>query len=155
MGIEIERKFLVTDDSWRGQGIAQPFRQGYLARGKGLTVRVRIAGDRALLTIKSGRKGITRDEYEYDIPVTDAEEMLDRLADGAVIAKTRTFIEFRGKTWEVDEFHGLNEGLIVAEIELDDENEAFERPPWLGAEVSDDPRYLNSALSLSPYSTWS
>lgn len=154
MGTEIERKFLVNGDAWR-QGAEQlPCAQGYLATGPPVSVRVRIMGDKAMLTVKSGRTGITRAEYEYSIPIEDARELLSTACSGAVIKKTRHLVHHAGMLWEIDEFHGDNEGLIVAEIELEAEDQPFELPPWIAAEVSDDPRYLNSNLSQHPYREW-
>jgi len=154
MGTEIERKYLVTDDSWRAGAKGTTMRQGYLHANAGLTVRVRTEGESAVLTIKKGIEGISRHEFEYEIPRDDAQFMLDNLCAGHIVEKTRHEVEFKGMTWEVDEFHGENAGLIVAEIELESEDQAFDRPPWLGQEVSDDPRYLNASLSRVPYSEW-
>jgi len=154
MGTEIERKYLVNGDTWR-QGAEQlPCAQGYLATGPPVSVRVRIMGGNAMLTVKSGKTGITRAEYEYSIPVEDARELLSTACTSAVIEKTRHLVQYAGMTWEVDEFHGENNGLIVAEIELESEDQPFESPPWLGPEVSHDPRYLNSSLSKHPYREW-
>ena len=152
MGIEIERKFLVVGDDWRAAP-ATPYAQGYLNRDKQRTVRVRIVRDQAWLTIKGLSAGATRAEFEYPIPVADAEQLL-ALCDGPIVRKTRRVIEHAGSTWEVDEFQGDNAGLVVAEIELPSEDAPFERPPWLGAEVTHDPRYFNSSLAAVPYSTW-
>lgn len=155
MGLEIERKFLVIDESWRALvRRSQVLRQGYLSGVEGrASVRVRVQGDEARLNIKAAVVGSTRAEYDYRIPLADAQEMLERLCVGA-IAKTRHWIESDDATWEVDEFSGDNEGLIVAEIELADANQRFARPPWLGAEVTDDQRYYNHYLALHPYNTW-
>jgi len=152
MGIEIERKFLVAGDAWR-QAPGQAYAQGYLNRDKQRTVRVRIAAGQAWITIKGANAGATRAEFEYPIPVADAQDLL-KLSDGPVGDKIRRKVEHAGHTWEVDEFQGDNAGLVVAEIELHAEDEAFERPVWLGAEVTDDPRYFNSNLAATPYSTW-
>ncbi len=158
MGIEIERKFLVKSepDSWR-QGRALRLTQGYLAKDKTSVVRVRVTrsseGEEAWLTIKGPTAGATRAEYEYPIPVSEAREMLDTMCD-SVIDKTRYLAPEGQHTWEVDEFHGANDGLIVAEIELDSEDEAFSLPPWAGQEVTDDSRYYNSSLSSHPFCDW-
>lgn len=154
MGIEIERKFLLANDAWRGLGRAIPMRQGYLAADPVRTVRVRIEGERAVLTIKSKSEGASRGEWEYEIPVPDAAELLDRLCERPLVEKTRHRIEHAGHTWEVDEFEGENAGLVVAEIELDAEDEAFDKPEWIGREVTGDPRYFNSSLIRLPYSRW-
>jgi adenylate cyclase len=152
MGIEIERKFLVVGDDWRAAP-AVPYAQGYLNRDKARTVRVRIVQDAAWLTIKGVSVGATRAEFEYPIPVADAHQLL-ALCDGPIVRKTRRIVEHAGSTWEIDEFEGDNAGLVVAEIELASEDAAFERPPWLGAEVTHDPRYFNSSLATTPYRTW-
>jgi adenylate cyclase len=152
MGIEIERKFLVVGDDWRAAP-AVPYAQGYLNRDKQRTVRVRIVRDAAWLTVKGVSVGATRAEFEYAIPVADAEQLL-ALCDGPVVRKTRRVIEHAGAKWEIDEFQGDNAGLVVAEIELPAEDAEFERPGWLGAEVTHDARYFNSSLATSPYSSW-
>lgn len=153
MGIEIERKFLVTNSDWKA---ASPtyYCQGYLNRQENRTVRVRIAGDAAWLTIKSLTTNATRAEFEYEIPLDDAKELL-QLCEQPLIEKNRRIIKVAGMDWEVDEFLGQNEGLVVAEIELESEDQPFKRPDWVGKEVTDDPRYFNSRLSVEPYSTWS
>lgn len=152
MATEIERKFLVVGTKWR-QGTEVPFSQGYLNRDKERTVRVRIAGKVAFLTVKGITTGATRSEFEYQIPVADAEHLL-KLSDGPVVEKVRRVIEHEGSTWEIDEFLGENAGLVVAEIELEAEGQAFTKPEWLGREVTDDPRYFNSSLATHPYSRW-
>jgi len=152
MGIEIERKFLVVGDDWR-QAPAVPYAQGYLNRDKQRTVRVRVAKDKAWLTVKGASHGATRAEFEYAIPVADAEQLL-ALCDGPLVRKLRRVVEHAGATWEIDEFQGDNAGLVVAEIELASEDEAFEAPQWLGAEVTHDARYFNSNLAAAPFSTW-
>ncbi len=154
MGIEIERKFLVTGEAWRGPGTSTAFRQGYLSTVKERTVRVRAAGDEGWLTIKGITTGATRAEYEYAIPLADAHAMLDELCEWPIIEKTRYVLDVDGTTWEVDEFTGANEGLVVAEVELDAADEEFTPPEWLGAEVTDDPRYFNANLIAHPYSQW-
>lgn len=153
MGREIERKFLVKDDRWRGLAPGVPYRQGYLP-ATGATVRVRIAGEEAFLTIKGPSRGVGRAEYEYGIPVADALELLDTLCGKPQIEKRRHRIPVGDHVFEVDEFLGENEGLVIAEVELGAPDEAFERPPWLGAEVSHDPRYFNSALAQEPFKRW-
>jgi adenylate cyclase len=153
MAIEIERKFLVRGDGWRAGAAATVYKQGYLSVNPGCSVRVRLGGDQAWLTIKGASRGLARQEFEYPIPPGDAEALLGLCLPG-VISKTR-YVLMRGKhRWEIDEFHGDNEGLLLAEIELDHEDEAFDRPDWLGEEVSEDPRYYNAALSANPYCRW-
>lgn len=155
MAVEIERKFLLSSDAWRDEVLrSQRMTQGYLARGANAAVRVRISGDRAELNVKSTRDGIHRLEFEYQIPLRDAEELVAQVALRHVIDKTRHIVRQGGHTWEIDEFHGENAGLVVAEIELGAAGEAFARPAWLGQEVSEDARYYNSSLSERPYSTW-
>jgi len=154
MAIEIERKFLVRDDEWRQLGQGTLYRQGYIARGYGRTVRVRIAGDRGYLTIKGATSGISRLEFEYPIPIADAEEMLETLCDRPLIEKTRYRIEWAGLVWEVDEFAGENQGLILAEVELTSEAQAITLPSWIGLEVTNDSRYYNSNLSKHPFLQW-
>jgi len=153
MGIEIERKFLVVGDAWRAAP-ALAYAQGYLNRDPQRTVRVRLVQQRAWLTIKGANAGATRAEFEYPIPPSDAEQLL-ALCDGPLVRKLRRRVEHAGHTWAIDEFQGDNAGLVVAEIELPAEDAAFERPGWLGAEVTHDPRYFNSNLASAPYCTWS
>lgn len=151
---EIERKFLPKNDAWRPLAHRRKrMSQGYLASGGRLSVRVRLAGDEAWLNIKAGGLVASRQEYEYSIPVDEARELL-ALAEGALIDKTRHFVEHGGKTWEVDEFHGDNSGLVVAELELEREDEPFPHPPWLGIEVTQLPRYYNVCLVKHPYRAW-
>ena len=152
MSTEIERKFLVRGTDWR-QGAPVRLRQGYLNRDKERTVRVRIAGSRAYLTIKGLTRGVSRPEFEYEIPLQDGEALLT-LCDGLPLEKDRYTLQHAGATWEVDEFLGANAGLAIAEIELNDERQEFERPGWLSTEVTDDPRYFNSSLIAAPYGTW-
>jgi len=160
MSIEIERKFLLVNDGWRMQadnGVVM--RQGYLNsiscdNKQKSSVRVRIAGEQANLNIKGATLGITRQEYEYPIPLTDAHELLDTLADGPLIEKTRYHVQHGAHTWEIDVFAGDNQGLVVAEIELASEDEVFVRPRWLGEEVSADTRYYNVCLVRHPYKNW-
>lgn len=152
MGTEIEHKFLVTGDGWGpgADGILQ--RQGYLAVEETHTVRVRVAGARARLNIKSAQVGLTRAEYEYDIPLKEGEELLG-LCD-PVIEKTRYRREFDGHIWEIDVFHGQNDGLVTAEVEVESESETFRRPPWAGTDVSRDHRFRVAYLSDHPYREW-
>ena len=152
--VEIERKFLISGDDWRRNAVGDRIRQGYLARGKRGVVRVRIRGEEAFLTVKGGRRGIRTLEFEYSVPLEHAEAMLG-LCEGLLIEKTRYRVEHAGHTWEIDVFHAENAGLVIAEIELASEDESFEHPSWLGAEVSADARYKNSKLSKNPYSSWS
>jgi adenylate cyclase len=153
MAIEIERKFLVSRTDFITGLTGTQFQQGYLSHGTA-TVRVRIAGEQAFLTIKGKTLGISRCEYEYAIPKADAGNMLATLCDEAPIVKTRYLIEHAQKCWEVDVFHGANQGLIVAEIELKDEHEQLTLPDWIAEEVSRDVRYFNSQLAKNPYSQW-
>jgi adenylate cyclase len=154
MGREIEHKFLVRDETWRRSvRHSARLRQAYLSDGGRASIRVRIADAQATLNIKSARLGVSRDEYEYEIPLQDAEELL-ALCTGSPVLKTRHELVHDGHTWEIDEFEGANTGLVVAEIELDDPAESFARPAWLGAEVSDDARYYNVALARHPYRDW-
>jgi CYTH domain-containing protein len=154
MGREIEHKFLVDTKLWRPRGAGTLIRQGYLSTDKDCVVRVRTAGPRAYLTIK-GPGHISRAEFEYSIPLEEATLMLDRLCLPGLIEKTRYRQEVGAQSWEIDIFHGDNEGLVVAEIELHDESEPFERPPWVLREVSSDPRYFNASLSRAPFKSWS
>jgi adenylate cyclase len=154
VGTEIERKFLVKGDSWRGQDRGKRYRQGYLSTVKERTVRVRTAGDKGFITVKGVNVGATRSEYEYEIPFADANEMLDRLCEQPLVEKTRYRIPFGGLTWEVDEFEGENQGLITAEVELEDKDQAVSLPDWIRQEVTDDPRYFNSNLVAHPFSKW-
>lgn len=153
MGLEIERKFLVCSDLWRDGPPGVSYRQGYLARDMERTVRVRVAGTMAFLTVKGARSGLSRAEFEYPIPMVDAEAML-RMCLPPLIEKVRYRRSHAGFVWEIDEFFGENAGLLVAEIELPAEDTAFEKPVWAGREVSDDPRYFNSRLAEHPYSEW-
>ncbi len=154
MAKEIERKFLVSGDAWRQLATGTHYRQGYLSTVKERTVRVRTINEEAFLTIKGVTQGFTRVEYEYEIPHADAVELLDDLCEQPIVEKHRYKIEVDGLTWEVDEFHGVNDGLIVAEVELESEDQEFSRPDWIGEEVSGDPRYFNANLIANPYTTW-
>lgn len=150
---EIERKFLVTDNHWRSApGIK--YRQGYISRSEQRSVRIRTTPDKAFLTIKGTSTGITRLEFEYEIPMTEANELLNLMCEKPIIEKTRHKIEHEGMTWEVDEFHGENSGLVVAEIELESEDQKFSKPDWIGEEVTGDSRYLNVNLIVNPYCSW-
>ena len=153
MPLEIERKFLVNSDRYKIGAKPVDIRQAYLTIQNDLAIRVRIEGRNASLAIKSKVSERVNREYEYSIPLDEARSMI-KLSEHSVITKTRYLVDFKHHTWEVDEFHGDNEGLEVAEIELDDENEIFEKPDWLDDEVTSDYRYLNSNLSKSPYKTW-
>ena len=155
MGVEIERKFLPANDGWRA--LAEPVlqRQAYLSSQAERVVRVRVEGARAMLTIKGPNVGATRSEWEYPIALADANQMLDHLCQQPVIEKLRRRIAHAGHTWEVDEFLGANAGLVVAEIELSAEDEAFVKPPWVGVEVTGQTRYYNSSLGRYPFSCWS
>ena len=154
MGREIERKFLVYDTSWKRNVPAVKCRQGYLCLGSGTTVRVRVMGGKGYLTVKGGGEGITRNEYEYPIPIGDAEEMLDCLCAKPLIEKNRYQVVYDGMVWEVDEFFGENRGLVVAEVELEREDQIFSLPGWVGREVTGDARYFNAALVRNPYANW-
>lgn len=160
MGQEIERKFLVNGDGWRS-GTRTTIRQGYLVTDKERTVRVRtketadMSSTHAYLTIKGKTTGAARAEYEYEIPVADAQELLDQLCFRPLIEKHRYTLHHETMTWEVDEFFGENAGLVVAEIELEQEEQEFVKPEWLGKEVTDDQRYFNASLTNHPYHEWS
>ena len=155
MGIEIEHKFLLASDAWRALAARSVrMKQGYLAgEGGKASTRVRIEADRANLNIKASVVGSQRAEYQYDIPLADAEELLATLCVG-VLEKTRHYVEQGDLTWEIDVFEGANAGLVVAEVELSSAGQAFDRPAWLGTDVTDDRRYYNHHLALHPYSTW-
>lgn len=154
MALEIERKFLLKNDDWRELATGKPYRQGYIKNDVSSAVRVRIAGDQAFLTIKSEVTGATRLEYEYLIPMNDAEEMLEKLCKKPQIEKMRYVIQIDDLTWEVDEFFAENEGLIVAEVELESENQHVSLPSWVGEEVTGDPKYYNANLIEHPYKNW-
>ena len=153
MAVEIERKFLVTDDSWNDGSPGVRIAQGYLSADPDRCVRVRLAGDDAWLTIKGRNEGIRRAEFEYPIPVDDARALLGMCLP-SVIDKTRHRIPFGGHVWELDVFHGANEGLVLAEVELADESVIPQLPPWAGAEVSSDARYYNASLAARPVGSW-
>jgi CYTH domain-containing protein len=154
MAKEIERKYLVIGDSWRGLAEGSVYRQGYIATQDKATVRIRIVGEKSYLTIKGPSIKYSRLEFEYPIPVEDAQEMLETLCERPFIEKVRYKIEWRGLIWEIDEFDGVNKGLILAEVELCDENQQIELPTWIGQEVSYVSRYFNSNLVKHPFSRW-
>ena len=154
MAKEIERKFLVHPRKWSDLGPGLEIRQGYLSASRQCSVRVRTYGDKAYVAIKGSTKDITRDEYEYEIPLKDATEILDGLCVRPLIEKTRYRIPFGGHTFEVDEFIGANLGLTVAEVELKSADEKIELPDWIDRDVSGDPRYFNSNLAQEPFSSW-
>ena len=151
--LEIERKFLVKGQPWLGWGEGVLYQQGYLSRGEHSTTRVRLEGARGVLTIKGKTVGISRLEFEYEVPREHAERLL-QLCEGDLIRKRRWKQPLGAHLWELDVFEGDNEGLVVAEVELKSEAEVFERPEWLGEEVSHDPRYSNGALSRHPWLRW-
>jgi len=151
---EIERKYLVIGDDWRSLAEGSIYRQGYIPTQDKVTVRVRIIGEKAYLTIKGPTVQYSRLEFEYPIPIQDAQEMLETLCQRPFIEKIRYKIEFSGLIWEIDEFEGANKGLILAEVELSDENQEIELPTWIGEEVSHDSRYYNSNLVKHPFSEW-
>jgi len=154
MAKEIERKFLVHAHKLPSLPSPHIIKQGYVPTTEGATVRIRISNEKAFLTLKGKATGLTRSEFEYAIPLADAQAMLDELCTTPYIAKRRYLINHAGHTWELDIFEGENQGLIVAEIELESEDEAFEKPAWVAAEVSDDPRYRNAYLVTYPFSQW-
>jgi len=153
MGKEIERKYLVKGVAWKEMGEGVLYRQGYLNSQKERAVRVRTMGSRAVLTIKGISVGATRLEFEYDIPLDDCNQLLD-LCEQPLIEKTRYKIPYGGLIWEVDEFHGVNDGLVVAECELESEDQSIDKPEWIGDEVTGDSRYFNSNLIANPFTTW-
>jgi len=155
MATEIERKFLIRNDSWRERSYySRHYEQGYLCGRGPASIRARIDDRSANLNIKSADIGVTRAEYEYEIPLADARHMIDQLCVARPIKKTRHFVAYSGRTWEIDVFEEDNAPLVVAEIELEHADDDFEKPPWLGEEVTDDERYYNHALALAPYSSW-
>lgn len=155
MATEIERKFLLKNSSWKEfASDGTKYSQGYLVGGRHSSVRVRIQGARAFLNIKSATIDITRKEFEYEIPLSEATEMLETLCEKPLINKTRYLVKNESHVWEIDVFHGDNEGLVVAEIELNSRDESFHKPGWIGDEVSDDPRYYNVSLVKHPFKDW-
>ena len=154
MATEIERKFLVAGTGFLAGHAGRRLTQGYLADDGTTSVRLRIDGERAFLTVKHGRDALSRLEYEYAVPLADAREMLEKACRQPLIDKTRFDIEVDGSHWEVDVFHGENDGLVVAEIELEAADAPFAKPAWVGDEVTADPRYLNVNLARHPYRRW-
>ena len=155
MAHEIERKYLVRDDSWFDDAHeGTVYRQGYLPCEKTASVRVRLSGDKAYINIKSAVLSVMRKEFDYEIPVHDAEDMLDNLCERPLIEKIRYHVDHAGHTWDIDVFEGENDGLVVAEIELHSPDEPFELPSWAGEDVSEDPRYYNPNLVKHPYKNW-
>ncbi|MBF0620755.1 MAG: CYTH domain-containing protein [Magnetococcales bacterium] len=155
MGEEIERKFLVKSNSWRKNiEKSAKIRQGFFLSIKDRAVRIRVKGKQGFITMKSESHGFTRKEFEYEIPVVDAEEILETLCTKPIVEKTRNWVTYADKVWVIDDFHGANNGLIMAEIELDSEMEDVARPDWAGNEVSDNPRYYNVYLARHPFTTW-
>jgi len=154
MAKEIERKFLVKSCNFATLAPGVPIKQGYISSSPTHSVRVRSYGDRGFITIKGPTRGATRDEFEYEIPLADAQEILVRLCEHPAIEKTRYRIAVGKHIFEVDRFAGANQGLVVAEVELDSEDEVVQLPDWIGSEVTGDARYYNSNLSRRPFSTW-
>ncbi|MFO7603725.1 MAG: CYTH domain-containing protein [Gammaproteobacteria bacterium] len=155
MAKEIEKKFLLRNADWRAAvQRSRQFIQGYLLGSEQASVRIRLEGEQAYINIKSATLGVSRDEYEYAIPLQDAREMLERLCEKPLIAKIRHEVMYASKKWEIDEFQQENAGLIVAEVELTSVDEPVIMPPWVGEEVSADTRYYNVCLVRQPYSTW-
>jgi adenylate cyclase len=155
MAIEIERKFRLSSDGWRGGVLRKTLlRQGYIANTQRASVRVRVAGEAGWLSVKAMTRALARAEYEAAIPAADANDMLERLCEGPVIEKWRHIVSYQGSEWEIDEFLGANAGLVIAELELDAEDAVFARPPWLGVEVTHDERYYNFRLSEHPFRHW-
>lgn len=151
---EIERKFLVINDNYKTNAQAFFFKQGYLSVESGRTVRIRTYNNKGFITIKGKAQNFSRDEFEYEIPVEEADIMLNNLCIKPLIEKIRHFVMYKGNEWVIDEFFGVNKGLVVAEIELESEEQTFEKPEWLGQEVTLDRRYGNSHLVRKPYSEW-
>ena len=155
MAVEIEHKFLLANNDWRQQvSYSVKYKQGYLSAVATSSIRVRISNDQAWLNIKSATIGTHRHEYEYEIPLSDAQEIITNLCSKPIIEKTRHIVINENNTWEIDEFEGENQGLIVAEIELDETGQIFSKPPWIGLEVTGDLRYYNNNLAMHPYSEW-
>ncbi|KAF0247872.1 MAG: hypothetical protein FD167_2729 [bacterium] len=154
MAKEIERKFLIINEEWRELAIGTLYRQGYLSTVPERTVRIRVVGEKAYFTVKGITKGLTRTEFEYEIPILDASQMLDGLCERPIIEKFRYKLDFAGLTWEIDEYLGENQGLIIAEVELEDESQSLNLPNWVGKEVSYDPKYYNANLVANPFSKW-
>jgi adenylate cyclase len=152
--LEIERRFLLADSAFLEPLEGTYFKQGYIQGRKRSAARIRVLGERAFLTLKGATRGLVRSEYEYEIPVQDAREMLEEFCEKPLIEKVRYEVDFAGNTWEIDVFYGENEGLLMAEIELESAEQEFEKPAWLGREISEDPRYFNSSLVRNPYKKW-
>ena len=153
MPLEIERKFLVNSDDYKLSAKSVNIKQAYLSVDKNMAIRVRVEGIQASINIKSKKSERVNHEFEYVVPLDEAQSLI-KMSPYPIIEKTRYVVEYKGKSWEVDEFHGDNEGLTVAEIELDEENEEFDMPPWLGEEVTANSRYLNSSLAKKPFISW-
>jgi adenylate cyclase len=151
---EIERKFLVRNEDWCVPGTGIPYRQGYLCTVPERTVRVRLVRDQGFLTVKGVTVGAVRAEYEYEIPAEEAAEMLDELCQRPLIEKTRYRVEHHGMVWEIDRFEGDNAGLVIAEVELEEEDQSIVLPDWIGKEVTGDRRYYNASLITEPFSEW-
>ena len=154
MGREIERKFLVKKEAWQPEGKGDLYRQGYLSTAKERVVRVRVTGDKGFLTVKGMTEGFSRLEFEYEIPVRDARQMLDTLCERPLIEKHHYRVEHEGMIWEIDMFLGDNEGLVLAEVELESATQQFSLPGWAGEDVSEDPRYFNANLVKNPFRQW-
>lgn len=154
MGKEIERKFLVKNETYKKLCSGKLYKQGYLNSNPDRTVRIRIVDNKGFITIKDKGSNLSRSEFEYEIPYMEAEEILDNICEKPIIEKTRYFYNYMGHLWEIDEFHGENEGLVIAEIELSNEGESFTFPDWIGEEVTYDSRYFNSCLITNPYKSW-
>jgi len=154
MGKEIERKFIVKKDIYKKLCTGKLYKQGYLNSNPDRTIRVRLVGNKGFLTLKNKGNGLTRDEFEYEIPFEDAEEILENMCKKPLIEKTRYIYTYMEHTWEIDEFHGDNEGLVIAELELTSEDERFNMPDWIGEEVTFDYKYTNSNLINKPYKHW-
>ena len=153
MPLEIERKFLVISNNYKKNAKSVDISQAYLSVDKNMAIRIRVEGIQASINIKSKKSERVSHEFEYVIPLDEAQSLI-RMSPYPIIEKIRHVVEYEGKMWEVDEFHADNEGLTVAEIELDEENELFKKPSWLGEEVTTDYRYLNSNLAKSPFCSW-
>lgn len=154
MGTEIERKYLVNSNEWKLLGKRIFYLQGYLLSDKNRTIRIRTIEDRGFITIKSSTKGISRNEFEYEIPVEDARVILETLCEKPFIKKYRTKIKLNDLIWEVDEFLDENDGLVIAEVELKNENQKIDIPDWIGEEVTGDMKYFNSMLTKNPFTKW-
>lgn len=154
MGIEIERKFLVKSDEWKSLGNRIFYQQGYLLSDKYRTIRIRTIEEKGFITIKSSVKGISRNEFEYEIPVEEAKLILETLCEKPFIKKYRTKIQLNELVWEIDEFLDDNDGLIIAEVELANENQKIDIPNWIGEEVTGDMKYFNSMLTKNPFNKW-